>query len=190
MDLSGNAHLLAPGLRVVIEGKPNRYKRAGRPRSVFAPKSSRIVRWLLMEPRRAFSQRELARAAGLDEGFTSRIVRHLKAQELVTNEGSAVRVADPSKLLTAWLEAYDFSKHHIVRGHVSARSSEEIVQRMAVRLNDDGLEYAVTGLPGGVADQSLCGIPTGVDLRVAAAIAGAAASGGVLSGSRVETCGL
>ena len=65
LDLSGNAHLVAPGLRVNIEGKPNQFKRAGRPRSLFAPKSSRIARWLLIEPERAFSQRELAKVGGL-----------------------------------------------------------------------------------------------------------------------------
>lgn len=37
MDLSGNAHLVGAGLRVIIEGKPNQFKRPGRPRSVFAP---------------------------------------------------------------------------------------------------------------------------------------------------------
>jgi hypothetical protein len=42
LDLSGNAHLVAPGLRLTIEGKPNQFKRPGRPRSVFAPKSAWI----------------------------------------------------------------------------------------------------------------------------------------------------
>src|SRR5882672_5706256 len=42
LDLSGNAHLFGPpGLRVHIEGKPNLFKRPGRPRSLFAPKSAR-----------------------------------------------------------------------------------------------------------------------------------------------------
>ena len=50
LDLSGNARLVAPGLRVQIEGQANRYKGPGRPASAFAPKSSRISRWLLMHP--------------------------------------------------------------------------------------------------------------------------------------------
>ena len=56
-----NAHLVAAGLRVAIEGKPNQFKRPGRPRSVFAPKSARIVRRLLIDPERTFSQRALAK---------------------------------------------------------------------------------------------------------------------------------
>ena len=74
MDLSGNARIAAPGLRILIEGKPNRYKRRGRPSTAFAPMSSRIARWLLMHPDEPLSQRELARATGTDEGYTSRVV--------------------------------------------------------------------------------------------------------------------
>jgi hypothetical protein len=149
LDLSGNAHLVAPGLRVNIEGKPNQFKRLGRPRSLFAPKSSRIARWLLVEPARAFSQRELAKANGLDEGFTSRIVRQLEEQRLVSRDSAgAVKVADYDALLDAWREAYDFSKHHIVRGHIAARSSDEILRRVSAQLKRGKLEHAATGLAG------------------------------------------
>jgi len=149
LDLSGNAHLVAAGLRVTIEGKPNQFKRPGRPRSVFAPKSARIVRRLLIEPESTFSQRALAKATGLDEGFTSRIVRHLEEQRLVARDAAGeLKVADYDALLDAWREAYDFSKHHIVRGHIAARSGDEILRRVSDQLKRDKLEHAATGLAG------------------------------------------
>jgi hypothetical protein len=149
LDLSGNAHLVAPGLRVNIEGKPNQFKRLGRPRSVFAPKSARIARWLLVEPDRAFRQRELAKVSGLDEGFTSRIVRQLEEQRLVARDSAgAVKVADFNALLDAWREVYDFSNHHIVRGHIAARSSDEVLRRVSAQLKRGKLEHAATGLAG------------------------------------------
>jgi hypothetical protein len=149
LDLSGNAHLVAPGLRISIEGKPNLFKRTGRPRSVFAPKSARIARCLLMQPGRAFTQRELAQASGLDEGFTSRIVRQLESERLVTRSAQgAVQAADIRALLDAWREVYDFSRHHILRGHVAARSSDEVLRQVAAALTRDRVEYAATGLAG------------------------------------------
>lgn len=149
LDLSGNAHLVAPGLRVSIQGRPNRYKRPGRPRSVFAPKSSRVARWLLLEPSREFTQRELAKAADLDEGFTSRIVRHMQQQDLVVRSpGGGVKARDPQSLLAAWREAYDFSRHRIVRGHVAARSGDEVLHRLSSKFRNDGLQHAATGLAG------------------------------------------
>ena len=78
LDLSGNARIKAPGLIINVEGKPNRFKSAGRPPNLFAPKSSRIARQFLIQPNRALNQRELSQAAGLDEGYTSRIVRRFE----------------------------------------------------------------------------------------------------------------
>jgi len=149
LDLSGNAHLVAPNLRVIIEGKPNLFKSVGRPPSLFAPKSSRIARRLLMDPKGSFTQRALARAAGLDEGFTSKIVSRLEQQQLVTrSENGEVGLADFKILLEAWREAYDFSKHSVFRGHLAARSSDEVLRRLSEGLNRAGIEYAATGLAG------------------------------------------
>jgi len=107
------------------------------------------VRRLLIEPESTFSQRALAKATGLDEGFTSRIVRHLEEQRLVARDATGeLKVTDCDALLDAWREAYDFSKHHIVRGHIAARSGDEILRSVSDQLKRDKLEYAATGLAG------------------------------------------
>jgi len=147
LDLSGNAHLTAPGLRVHVDGRPNQFKRRGRPANVFAPKSARISRRLLLEPDRFWSQRELARAAGVNEGLTSRVVRKLEEEGLLERKSSGqVRPASPGRLLDAWCEAYDFEKHGIIRGYVLARSGAELLRRVAGSLAQQGIHYAMTGL--------------------------------------------
>jgi len=147
LDLSGNARIFAPGVRVLIDGEPNRFKRRGRPFSVFAPKSSRIARWLLMHPHQPMAQREIARATGMDEGFTSRIVSRLEEDDLVVREpDGAIRSQDPGLLLDAWREDYDFSKHQVLRGHVAARSGDELLRRLADGLREQKAQHAATGL--------------------------------------------
>ena len=147
LDLSGNAQILAPGLRVRIEGQPNRFKHPGRPSSAFAPKSARIARWLLTHPGRSATQREIARATDMDEGFTSRIVSKLEEDDLIVREpDGAIRARDPDLLLDAWREDYDFTKHHIQRGHVPARSGDALLQRMVDELRQLDTRYAATGL--------------------------------------------
>lgn len=149
LDLSGNARLIAPGLRVIVEGKPNQFKRPGRPRSLFAPKSSRIARHLLIHFDKSMSQRELASATDMDEGFTSRIVRQLIEQELIVRGPSGeLSLADYNTMLDAWSEAYDFAKHRIVRAHIAARSGEETLHRVADHLRQSELDWAATGLSG------------------------------------------
>jgi hypothetical protein len=147
LDLSGNAHIVAPAVRVHVQGRPNRFKRKGRPSTVFAPKSARIARWLLIHAEEAFSQRELARATGVDEGLTSRIVKRLEQDELVARDDrGAVRVAKPDALLDAFREAYDFNKHAVTHGHVAARSGDALLGGLTDSLKRRDVEYAVTGL--------------------------------------------
>ncbi len=147
VDLSGNAKIQAQDLVIKIEGKPNLFKTAGRPANVFAAKSSRIARQLLIHPEESYTQRQLSQTTGLDEGFTSRIVRRLEEEELVVrDEAGRLRARDPRMLLDTWREVYDFSKHDILRGHIPARSGEELLHRITDVLNQEKIEYAATGL--------------------------------------------
>jgi hypothetical protein len=147
LDLSGNAGISAPGIRVLVGGQPNRFKRPGRPSSAFAPKSARITRWLLLHPHRPMSQREIAQATDMDEGFTSRIVSKLESDELISRqEDGAISVRDPDLLLEAWREDYEFSKHRILQGHAPARSGEALLGQLSERLCEEGIPHAATGL--------------------------------------------
>jgi len=149
IDLSGNAHIKASKFLIHVEGRPNRFKKVGRPANVFAPKSARIVRQLLIESKKGYNQREISQITGLDEGHTSRIVRRLEELHLFDrDEKGFLRPSDPDELLEAWLEAYDFSKHQIIKGHIAARSGEVLLKRMVQTLAEQKIDYAATGLAG------------------------------------------
>jgi len=148
-DLSGNADISAPNLRILIEGHPNLYKNLGRPSSPFAPKSARISRWLLINAGKSMTQRELSSATNVDEGYTSRIVSRLADEELISrkNDGSIV-ASDPDLLLDSWREKYDFKKNRIIKGHIAARSSNEVLKKISDFLLDKDILHAATGLSG------------------------------------------
>ena len=165
IDLSGNARIVAPGLRIMIDGQPNQFRTPGRPPSVFAPKSARVARQLLMHPNREFTQQEIARATEMTPGFVSRIVARLEAQGYVersqakrarkspdasgteTRRGRpAIRLRDPTQLLDDWREQYRFDGHRILRGQVSARSGESLVRLVDDALAGASIPHAATGL--------------------------------------------
>ncbi|TXD41279.1 hypothetical protein FRC96_04655 [Lujinxingia vulgaris] len=149
LDLSGNAHIIAPKLRLHVEGKSNQFTRRGRPPNVFAPKSSRITRHVLRFPERTFLQKEIAEATGLSEGYTSRVVSRLESLRLLhRDEAGAVGASDPALLLDSWLENYRFDKHRIRRGTVAARSGPELMERVAEIFHARKIDYALTGLSG------------------------------------------
>ncbi len=149
LDLSGNAHIVAPGLRIHVEGKPNQYTRRGRPSNIFAPKSSRVARHLLRFPEETFFQKEIAEHTGLSEGYTSQVVGRLEEASLLYRDTDGrVGVRDPDLLLDSWREKYDFQKHHIQRGRVAAHSGKELVDKVADTLARRDISYATTGLSG------------------------------------------
>ena len=146
-DLSGNGRITGSGLHVRVEGRPNRFKVRGRPSDIFAPKSSRIARWFLIHPGKSFPQRELARAAGMDEGFVSRIISRMVKEGLIRRDESGnVLVQDPAALMEAWRETYRIQAHAWMRGHIAARTGEEALQRLVDSCQNRGIAYAATGL--------------------------------------------
>lgn len=146
-DLSGNAHIVAPGIRIIVDGRPNRFRGPGRPASIFAPKSARVVRWLLENEGRALTQREIARATDMTDGFVSRIASRLEDESYVVREASgALRVKDPALLLDAWRDEYRFDKHVLLQGHVAARSGDALARFVGDTLAKGSVEHAATGL--------------------------------------------
>jgi hypothetical protein len=147
VDLSGNADINGPGLRIRVDGKPNLFVQRGRPSSVFAPKSSRLARILLQDAGRWWRQAELAKAAQLGAGYVSRICNRLQEDRFIERDPVGnVRPRDPNFLLEAWQAQYDFPRHDIRQGHVAARSGEELTRQVVEACKELGFSYALTGL--------------------------------------------
>ena len=146
LDLSGNSSITAEGLYVRERGCRNKFRRRAPVESPFGPKGSRIARWLLIHPGRVFRQRELARAVGLDEGYTSRVVRRLLDHRLVERDRGGVRVLDHDMLLDSWEEHHRFDRHALIRGHIAAQAGPQLARSLAEALDGRGIDYAMTGL--------------------------------------------
>ena len=147
LDLSGNADVTAPGLRLFVRGEKNKFISPGRNENPFAPKSCRIARHLLYQANRVWTQRELADETGLGEGFVSRIVKSLEAQQLVARDDQGrLFVGKAEVMLDAWQQGYDFTKHEIIRGHVAGRTGEEIQGKISSTLKNLSVDHAATGL--------------------------------------------
>ena len=147
MDLSGNAKIKTQDLFIHVEGNRNRFKGVGRPADVFAPKSSRIARQLLIDPKRKITQRELSKTAELDEGLTSRIVRKLQEEGFIAKDREGnIYVPNPALLLDEWRDSYDFNKHSVIKGHIASRSSANLLTEFSDLMKKFKLPYAATGL--------------------------------------------
>ena len=149
MDLSGNAEIQGPNMFLHIEGKPNQFKTVGRPKNVFAPKSSRVTRYLLANYQSHATRRDISIKTGLNESLVGRVVRELAKKNLVSIDANGkLSVLDPDLLLEAWRDEYDFAKHRIIRGFVAQRSGEATLNTIAKKFESSNTVYAATGLAG------------------------------------------
>jgi hypothetical protein len=150
LDLSGNADVRSQGLRVLIEGKENRYKATGRPASIFSPKSSRIARVLLRlgSTGTHLGQGAIAKLANVDEGMTSRIIKRMIELGLVRkNSAGMIVVPDRGRLLDAWHDEADLSKNTILKGHLAARNPAAATRTIVEAFQPQAqLTFAFTGL--------------------------------------------
>jgi len=159
LDLEGSAYLKLPGVYVerYTESKPQ-----ARPRvagTVFTAASSRIVRALLADPRRVWTQPELAWATQISAGYVSTRVRLLLEQGYVRSRAGAISLADPGRLLDDWGTFYRFDRHRQHRFALSMANYEQGIGKLTAELRRCGVAFAYTGWTGAFL-RSPYGIPT------------------------------
>ena len=147
LDLSGNAEIHLPGLRILVLGRANKFKRRGRPKSLFAPATSRIARALLLEPEGYDSQKELAAYTDLSESWVSRSIRRLEEAGFIERENRLrLRATEAGRFVEQWRIEYDFFAHEVHRTHIAVRSGEEMLHLVSDNLAGRSIRYAATGL--------------------------------------------
>src|SRR2546422_2038853 len=107
VDLSGNCYLALENVLIEKEGKRN-VRPSTRPlRSLFAPRATRVVRALLIDPARAWRLEELAKAGEVSLGHSHNVIKRLEALAWVDRDDSQrIRLSKTADLLEAWCEAY------------------------------------------------------------------------------------
>ena len=147
-DLSGNADFKAPGLRVLVRGEENRFKRRGRPTNLFASKRARVLRWLLLNPDQRPTQRALASELALDEGYLSKIVSAFIGEGILTrDEERRLMLCAPELLLEAWRDRYDPAQHELLyEGRLGKTASP--TQTLGALLERHRIHYVFTGSAG------------------------------------------
>src|SRR5438874_2414258 len=114
IDLSGNCSLAFGNVLIEKEGKRN-VRPSTRPlRSLFAPRATRVIRVLLVEPARAWRLEELAHAAAVSLGHAHNVVKRLEQLAWVEREADAkIRLGKPADLLESWCESYTYRTNEI-----------------------------------------------------------------------------
>jgi len=147
VDLGGNCYLSFD--RVFIERKnyPNSDIEKRQVRSIFSPKSSRILRVLLNNPqRRPWGVWELAREADVSIGLVSKVKERLLDLEYLTG-GKLLTLNRPIELLEQWAANYSFRKNKVY-DYFSFDSIKDIEKKLSQYCMQRQIPYALTLFSG------------------------------------------
>jgi hypothetical protein len=143
-DLTGNIHLSLskPGLFVESRGADKNPEPAARDRRYLkGAKAGRLIR-TLCDFRPPLGLRELAKRAGVDAGYASRIIDYLDRQALLVRQPRGpITSADWAGLLRRWSQEYSPFQRGRIRWFLAARGLSSLVERLRTFKEP----YAVSG---------------------------------------------
>ena len=146
-DLAGNALIDFGPLYIRVVGKPTRNRVQKTAKSLFASKSSRILRVMLTDPAKSWYVQDLSAEAGVSIGLASRLKRRLADLELAAEAKSGVKLTNPGEVLNQWAQAYSYEKNEILR-YYSPQPPSEVESRVSEFARSRGVAYALTMFSG------------------------------------------
>lgn len=148
-DLSGNCYVAFDNVLVEKEGKPNVHPTTRPLRTLFAPRATRVVRAILVEPERTWRLEELARAAEVSLGHAHNVIQRLRDLDWVERvETNKIRLAAPGDLLNAWREEYSYRVNSLTSYVAPEPPRRKLMELLARQAETMGRRYAFTLLAG------------------------------------------
>lgn len=147
IDLNGRAYVRAAGVLVdrrPLSGRDFRFELE--PRNVFVGVSARIIRSLLTDRDRVWTQKDLLVRSKASSGLVSRIVQHLIGQGFIEKKSPReFRLSDPLGLVDAWVKADDFNRRATTTRYTGfGGSSVEVARQLQAWAGEQSVSLAFT----------------------------------------------
>jgi hypothetical protein len=147
MDLSGNVFLSFGNIFIERSGMPNAFSEVRSLRSLFSPKTSRVLRAFLSDPSKGWQVEELSKAVGISLGLASRAKQALLAREWVREEGRRLVLLEPLELLNEWSCYYSYKKNRMAP-YYSGLSEEDLEKAIKTECEKRGCRYGLALFSG------------------------------------------
>lgn len=147
IDLAGNCFLNFDQVYIERKNYPNPAVEKRRVRSIFNPKSSRILRAMLNSPMRSWQVQELAKEANVSLGLASRVKERLLDLEYAREKDKTIVLSRPSELLEQWANNYSFRKNKVY-DYFGFDEPKELERKLSRYCEQRETPYALTLFSG------------------------------------------
>lgn len=138
-DLHGNFRIFLGSL--FIEGRTNDKPAVEKRdlKSLFKPKSARVLRWLMRAPLTPMRLKDIAEGAKVSLGQVHNVKEGLLHREWAQSTPEGVVLTDPDGLVDAWREAYEPAPAE-TRSYYTILHGEALTQKLRALMADDRRE--------------------------------------------------
>lgn len=147
MDLSGNVFLSFGNIFIERSGMPNAFSEVRSLRSLFSPKTSRVLRAFLSDPSKGWQVEELSKAVGISLGLASKAKQALLAREWVREEGRRLVLLEPLEMLNEWSDNYSYKKNRLYSFY-SGLSEEALEEAVKTECEKSAYRYGLALFSG------------------------------------------
>lgn len=146
-DLAGNVYLNAPQLHYEKIVTKNPFAQKPTLKEIFSPVSSRLIRVLLVDPKKKWFVSELADEADVSLALAYRIAEKLLEDKLIEKATTKeVIVTSPGELLDRWVQAKNsyLSYKPQKYGFYSLKKIPSLLEVIATQSTDKFMQYALS----------------------------------------------
>lgn len=149
IDLSGNCFISFDTIYINKKKYKSIVSTRSEVKSLFSKKTTRILRVLLNNPKKSWTQINLSNKSKVSIGLTNKVIKRLYTLEYVDfNQNKRITLKNPSKLLDLWRDKYSYSDNEVVR-YYSPLSQIEFEKRLIKYMSQRNIEvYAFTLFSG------------------------------------------
>jgi hypothetical protein len=144
LDFSGNCYLHFDHVFVSKTGRVKEIEKRKKSRSWYSPRAERVVRTLLLHPKRVWRIRELANESLVTPNQALHIKEHLAQWFWVAEERDGFRLVEPSLLLDDWSKNY-LPGRSTERRFQSDKSGLTLEMALAGICQKQAIPYALMG---------------------------------------------
>ena len=146
-DLAGNAFISFKNILIDRSGIPNPFAVKRIAKSVFPPKSSRVLRVLLVSPSKKWFVEEMSTEAGISIGLVSKVKQALLAEEWIREEGKKFYLVKPEEALARWTDNYSYKRNEIYSFY-SGLSEDQLEKAIGKECIKRNLQYGLALFSG------------------------------------------
>lgn len=145
IDLAGNCYLRFNNVLIEKTGKNNIKKEKKVLRKLFSPKSTRIIRTLLQQPKKDWTLKDLSTSSNISIGQAYKVVEALESNEYIRKtKERKIELTKAGELLDAWANSYAFSKNKTYTYYSFEKNPTRLMQKISNTAKQHKLKYAMT----------------------------------------------